>query len=141
MKAFVKKGTLPDAPAPTKPVKAIDPWEKAYFEGLQHGPALGEFQPKTQVTEWTDKRCETISEMWKAGLMVKEIAPHVGGNIKATQNKISYMISRGQLPKRRKKFTQEEEAEMREELETMTVPEICEKHLICQSKLKRILNG
>lgn len=138
MKAKVKKMVLPDAPKPTKPMRVLPPWEQHMYESMANSPDAGHFKQKEPYKKWTQEELDIIEKMWCEGRIAVDIAPKVGGNIRATQNKITYMISKGLLPKRRNTISEEEYKEIKEEMKTMTVPDICRKHNIAQGKLKRL---
>ena len=134
MRAIVKPGNLPPAPAPTKPRRVIDPWE---FKLYEHNSR--EIKKKSPYTKWTDEQLETMREMWLDGRIAKDIAPKVGGNIKATQNRLTYMISRGEIPKRKSALTDGEKEDIRTDYKNgMTVPEICRKHIVSQGTARTV---
>lgn len=139
MKALVKPGNLPPAPAPTRARRVIDPWEAKLYRDAQNSPTMGEFKKKSPYTVWTDKQLETMREMWLDGRIAKDIAPHVGGNVRATQNRLSYMISRGEIPRRKSGLTDDEKEDIRADYKNgMTVPAICRKHIVSQGSVRQI---
>ena len=139
MRAIVKPGNLPDAPAPTKPRRVIDPWEAKLYQDAQNSPTMREFKKKSPYTVWTDEQLETMREMWLDGRIAKDIAPKVGGNVRATQNRLTYMISKGEIPKRKSALTDGEKENIRADYKKgMTVPAICRKHIVSQGSVRQI---
>ena len=83
----IKDIRLPDAPAPTRAYKETPEWERKLYESLQRRT---EPPKRRNYSRWTDKEINTMKKMWLEGYIAKDIAPHVGGNIRATQNKLTW---------------------------------------------------
>lgn len=137
MKATVKKMRLPDAPKPTLPHRTIDPWERKLYEDAVRCPNIDQFQNKSQVT-WTDERTNTMREMWLDGFIAKEIAPFVGGNIKATTNKLHYMVTKGIIPKRNNLTDEIRKGVRKDREDGMEIADICRKYIVTQKTVENI---
>lgn len=138
MKAKIRNINLPDAPPPTKARRVIDPWEKRLYEDAVRCPNIDRFQPKT-TANWTDARIEKMKTMWLDGFVATDIAPHVGGNIKATTNKLHYMVSRGVIPKR-VNLTDEIRKGVKKDHESgMEIADICRKYIVTQKTVRNII--
>lgn len=139
MKAFVKKGNLPYAPAPTKPVTGLDYFEKKRLQSLANAPHLHDgFKPKV-VNTMTEKEKEEMCEHWKDGKSPKQIAELMGKDKKYTYNKLWYLTETGVLQKKRTNLSQEEIKEIGEEFgRGMTVPEICRKHTVGEKFVSKV---
>lgn len=140
MKAFVKKMVLPDAPAPTKPFTGMDYFEMKHFQSLIDAPDLNTgFKPRA-LHRWTDDEIETLSNLWMEGKSPKQIALAMGKEIKATSNKCGYLVYKGDLPKKKTKFTQEEMQQIREEHKSgKTVPDLCRQYVTGEMMIKKIV--
>lgn len=137
MKATVKQMRLPNAPKPTLPHRTIDPWEKRLYEDAIRCPNIDKFQPKP-TTVWTDSKVDTMRNMWLDGFVAKEIAPFVGGNIKATTNKLHYMVTQGIIPKRNNLSDEIRKGVREDHKSGMEIADICRKYIITQQTVKNI---
>jgi hypothetical protein len=132
------KRNLPDAPPPTKGRRIYPPWEIRHYESLRIHPDFCEI-PQKSTERWTKSQMETLSDLWKDGLVSNDIAKIMKKPQKATRNKISYMCSKGKIPQRKLKISDEEKEEIRNEFKGgMEVPDICRKHNVAQSLVKRV---
>lgn len=137
MKATIIRN-LPDAPPPTKARRVIDPLEKRLYEDAVRCPNIDRFQPKT-TANWTDARTEKMKTMWLDGFVATDIAPHVGGNIKATTNKLHYMVSKGVIPKRNNLTDEIRKGVKKDHESGMEIADICRKYIVTQNTVKRII--
>ena len=113
MSGAVIKRKLPDAPKPTRAMKAYDPREKERQQRLQEACGKG-LNMKVRIDEgkplcfWDRARVSKLRRLWNEGYPVKYIARECGAQEKATQNKITQEISYGRLEPRRKDISTEE---------------------------------
>ena len=128
---------LPDAPKPTLPHRTIDPREKRLYEDAVRCPNIDRFQPKP-TTVWSNERTETMKNMWLDGFMAKDIAPFVGGNIKATTNKLHYMVTQGIIPKRSNLSDEIRRGVKEDHKNGMEIADICRKYTVTQKTVQNI---
>lgn len=139
MGAKIIQRVLPDRGTPTLPQRVFDPWEKKLLEGLEKTPDMPEFKKKAPYTVWTEEQLDTMRTMWKDGYTASDCAKVLHKGSTSVQNRIHYMVDKGELPKRRTNLPDTEREEIRQEFEQgMDGNEICRKHLISQRLFKSL---
>ena len=112
--ARVKRINLPDAPKPTKAVRAEDPRD------IDRGRRIREMKEINLRNEaqridngkhlcfWDKSRSGKLIRLWNEGCPIKEIARECGANPDVTKNRISYEIKCGRIKTRKRTLTDDE---------------------------------
>lgn len=131
----IKDIRLPDAPAPTRAYKETPEWERKLYES-----SLRRTEPpkRRNYSRWTDKEINLMKKMWLEGYIAKDIAPHVGGNIRATQNKLTWLISKDQIPQRNTLNDEIKKGIKKDHKNGMVVSDICRKYLVSRGTVHNI---
>lgn len=107
--ARVKPMNLPDAPKPTKAVKAFDPREKERQQRLSEHREL-----KLRIDEgkvlcfWDKARVCKLRRLWSEGYSVAYIAREVGCSPKTAQGRLEYELKSGTIEKRLQRASPEQ---------------------------------
>ena len=109
-KAFIKRRVLPDAPKPTKPVRALDPRDLVKVERALERREIEckKDKPKTRTPYWDAPRVNKLRRLYKEGLPIKEIARQIGCELKPCQSRISKELANGDLQPRQKRLNAEQ---------------------------------
>ena len=104
---------LPDAPKPTRAVKAVDPREKERQQRLQEAQGKG-LNLKLRIDEgkplcfWDKARLAKLRRLWEEGFQIPYIARETGCTSSSCKDRIRYEIKQGRLENRRKDATTEQ---------------------------------
>lgn len=108
-KARVKKMNLPDAPKPTKAVKAFDPREKERQQRLaEHRDLRLRIDEGKILCFWDKARVSKLRRLWEEGYTVAYIAREVGCSPKTAQGRLEYELKCGRIEKRLQRASPEQ---------------------------------
>lgn len=100
-KARVKQINLPDAPKPTRSVKAFDPREKERQQRLaEHRELHLRIDEGKVLCFWDKARVSKLRRLWGEGFSVAYIAREVGCSPKTAQGRLELELKQGNIEKR-----------------------------------------
>lgn len=103
MKATIKVSTLPEAPYPTRPIRA-DSYGKEYI--IRRFDELPKWQveavkPKSKQEPWTEYEILTVKRLRENGYTVQMIADDLGRTRASVKSEIRRMMDRGIIARKR----------------------------------------
>lgn len=111
--ARIRKTNLPDAPKPTRAVRAEDPRdiEKAK-RVIEHRELHLQKDREFVVHFWDEARLCKLRRLWNEGYAVSYIARECGCGEKKCANRLSYEIKVGRIKKRNEYVSEENKAKI-----------------------------
>lgn len=108
-KAKVRNMNLPDAPKPTRAVKAFDPREKERQQRLsEHRDLNLRIDEGKVLCFWDKARVSKLRRLWGEGYSVAYIAREVGCSPKTAQGRLEYELKSGNIEKRLQRASPEQ---------------------------------
>lgn len=112
--ARVRKMVLPDAPKPTKAVRAEDPRDIDRGRRIREMKEINLRNESQRIDNgkhlcfWDKSRTGKLIRLWNEGYPIKEIARECGASPDVTKNRISYEVKCGRIKSRKRTLTNDE---------------------------------
>lgn len=131
---------LPDAPKPTKAVRAEDPREVDRGRRIREMKEMKLVSPSQKIDNgkqlcfWDKARVGKLQRLWNEGCPLKEIARECGASPEVAKNRISYEIKCGRINSRKRTLTDDERKTIRKIRKSGVSVQMIAKDFKCSTK-------